>query len=368
MKVDVIIPMHNEENTIKEVLDAVLSQDYDNFRVIVVDDASTDKSSEIVKNFLSKYENLQYIKNEKNIGLAASLNKVMKQSNADIVVSLHADCVPPKNWLKVLTKHFIDDSIAVVIPVIVPEVNDLNFVNKVFACIYENLAPKKTNWEQVRHFDGKADAFRLKAIKEAGFFDETFKNAGEDGDLFMKLTNLGYKTIVAPIQVIHKLSSHQRGIVKNLAKAIQYSEQEVILFKRYKTGTNINNFLSLILIFFSALLTLFLTDMYIILFTSLLAVLFGLYYKKFFIFLGFIIPSGIICSIIFFNKIIGWCVFLSGYLLFCLAIGLKYMIKYKKLLGFNLAKIFMGSLIIACFEFLKSIGFLRGLIMYRGVK
>ena len=54
--VSVIIPMYNAEKYITETLNSVLEQTFQNFEVLVVDDCSTDKSSKIVENFISKIE------------------------------------------------------------------------------------------------------------------------------------------------------------------------------------------------------------------------------------------------------------------------------------------------------------------------
>lgn len=74
MYISIIIPAYNEEKRIKETLlkvsDYLIGQRYD-YEIIVVDDGSRDKTTEIVKNLENKVKNLVIIRNEKNRGKGA---------------------------------------------------------------------------------------------------------------------------------------------------------------------------------------------------------------------------------------------------------------------------------------------------------
>lgn len=58
----ILIPMRNEEKNIHKLLDSFISQDYQNFEVIVLDDNSSDNSYEVASNYSNKLKNLQVIK------------------------------------------------------------------------------------------------------------------------------------------------------------------------------------------------------------------------------------------------------------------------------------------------------------------
>ena len=57
--VSVVIPVYNMEEFLEETLDSVLSSDYPNFEVIVMDDGSKDRSLEIAESYKSRYENVR---------------------------------------------------------------------------------------------------------------------------------------------------------------------------------------------------------------------------------------------------------------------------------------------------------------------
>ena len=52
MKLSIIIPVYNEENTIKKLIHKVINNNYENKEIIIIDDCSSDKSLEIINNFL----------------------------------------------------------------------------------------------------------------------------------------------------------------------------------------------------------------------------------------------------------------------------------------------------------------------------
>jgi glycosyltransferase involved in cell wall biosynthesis len=84
--VSVIIPTYNYAHFIGEAIESVLSQTYRNFEIIVVDDGSTDETSEVV----AKFPEARYF-NQPNQGIAAARNKGLQLSNGEALVFLDAD-------------------------------------------------------------------------------------------------------------------------------------------------------------------------------------------------------------------------------------------------------------------------------------
>ena len=95
--ISVIIPMYNAEKYIGECLDSILTQTFQDFEVIVVDDCSTDKSFEIVKSYLPKFNNqssnkLQLLQTEKNSGAAGVPNNTgLARARGEYISFLEAD-------------------------------------------------------------------------------------------------------------------------------------------------------------------------------------------------------------------------------------------------------------------------------------
>src|SRR5918998_66000 len=84
--VSVVIPCYNQAHFLGEAIESVLAQSYPNFEIIVVDDGSTDDTSEVAK----RYPKVRLVRQE-NQGLSAARNSGLARSEGEYVVFLDAD-------------------------------------------------------------------------------------------------------------------------------------------------------------------------------------------------------------------------------------------------------------------------------------
>jgi glycosyltransferase involved in cell wall biosynthesis len=90
MKVSVIIPVYNEESTIKEIVARVEAVDLEK-QIIIVDDHSTDKTPEQLKDISTQYQNVQIISHDRNQGKGAALRTGFANATGDIIIIQDAD-------------------------------------------------------------------------------------------------------------------------------------------------------------------------------------------------------------------------------------------------------------------------------------
>lgn len=90
-KVSILIPTYNYARFISEALDSILLQTYQDFEVIISDDASTDNTQEIVAPYLVKDSRVKYIRHENNLGMVQNWNWTLNQSVGEYVQFLFAD-------------------------------------------------------------------------------------------------------------------------------------------------------------------------------------------------------------------------------------------------------------------------------------
>jgi len=88
-KVSIIIPTYNRANYLEQAINSVLAQTFQDYELVVLDNASTDNTSEVVRKF--RDERFQYIKNEINIGPINNFNKGLKVARGDFVIIFHDD-------------------------------------------------------------------------------------------------------------------------------------------------------------------------------------------------------------------------------------------------------------------------------------
>lgn len=102
MKVSIIIPAFNEQDSIADCLQSLLNQSFENQEIIVIDDGSTDKTAEIAEKFKIKLLR----QNHKGAGEARNLG--VRHATGEILVFVDADMVFDKDFIEKLTKPIRD--------------------------------------------------------------------------------------------------------------------------------------------------------------------------------------------------------------------------------------------------------------------
>jgi glycosyltransferase involved in cell wall biosynthesis len=95
-----IICTHNRDNYLGAAIDSLLAQDCQNYEIVVVDNASSDRTSEVVKSRLP-HPLLKYVY-ESNLGLSIARNRGARETTAPIIAYLDDDAVASPQWLRVL--------------------------------------------------------------------------------------------------------------------------------------------------------------------------------------------------------------------------------------------------------------------------
>jgi glycosyltransferase involved in cell wall biosynthesis len=89
-KISVIVPVFNVEKYLAICLNSILSQEFDSFEVICVNDESTDSSSVILQEYAKSFNNIRII-NQKNSGLSVARNIGLKESSGEYILFVDSD-------------------------------------------------------------------------------------------------------------------------------------------------------------------------------------------------------------------------------------------------------------------------------------
>ena len=89
-KISVIIPVYNVEKWLNKCVDSILSQSYENFEVILVNDGSTDKSKDICDQYL-KEDNRVKVFDILNSGQSVARNIGLKEAKGDYILFIDSD-------------------------------------------------------------------------------------------------------------------------------------------------------------------------------------------------------------------------------------------------------------------------------------
>lgn len=99
--ISIIMGVYNVENYIEECIDSIINQSFSDWELIIYDDGSTDNTMSII-NFFSKHDNrIKVFKNNKNVGLAETLNHCLEKATRKYIVRHDGDDIMIKDRLKI---------------------------------------------------------------------------------------------------------------------------------------------------------------------------------------------------------------------------------------------------------------------------
>jgi teichuronic acid biosynthesis glycosyltransferase TuaG len=111
--VDIILPVYNSENYIIDTIKSIINQTYKDWRLIIIDDNSTDSTERVIINFINsnQYKNkILFFKNKINKGQAFSRNKALKLVKSEFVGFIDSDDTWAKNKLRTQIKFMLKNN------------------------------------------------------------------------------------------------------------------------------------------------------------------------------------------------------------------------------------------------------------------
>lgn len=217
-KVSIVILNYNTRHFLQKFLPGVLATDYENFEVVLADNASKDDSVEFVK---QNFPTVKIIVLSENYGFAGGYNKALAQVKADYFVLLNSDVEVPKDWLKPLVALAESDSnIAAVQPKLLDYKDKTKFeyaggsggfIDKFGYPFcrgrwFNHLEMDNGQYNDRREIfwaTGACFLIRSKYWEQANGLDEDFFAHMEEIDLCWRLKNSGYKIMVCPQSVVY---------------------------------------------------------------------------------------------------------------------------------------------------------------------
>jgi cellulose synthase/poly-beta-1,6-N-acetylglucosamine synthase-like glycosyltransferase len=191
--VSIIVPSYNEEQVIENTIRSLLCSDYPHFEIIIVDDGSSDRTSDIVNEKFGG-EPLVQLFTVANAGKAAALNFGLRRAQGDVIVALDADTQFPPETIRALARRFVDPRIGAVAGN-AKVGNRINIVTRWQALEYitsQNMDRRAfASLNCITVVPGAVGAWRRELIEQCGGFSND--TLAEDQDLTLLIRKLGYK-------------------------------------------------------------------------------------------------------------------------------------------------------------------------------
>lgn len=201
-KVSVIVPAYNQAKYLKQTLNSVLNQTYNDWECVIVNDGSTDNTAKIAKNYVKKDKRFKYIY-QKNKGLAGARNTGIKTSQGEYIGFLDSDDLWKPSMLEKTVTFLAGNHKTSIVS------GAWSYVDKNGKLISRKNGPAKCENYLVELLFGNLFPVHALLIKKAvfidcGFFDSSLPSS-EDWDMWLRVANKGYR-----FNYVNDLIAHYR--------------------------------------------------------------------------------------------------------------------------------------------------------------
>ena len=265
-KVAVIIPNLNGAAYIGKAIDSLLKQDFRN-DIIVVENASSDNSMDILHNYANK---ITIIENERNLGFAGGVNTGIEyalQRGYDAVALFNNDAVASKDWLSELVRSMRkSETIGIATCKIkLADGSGLDSTGEFYTSWgmpyprgRGKLITQFSNEGFVFGASGGASLYRADLFRSIGMFDDRFFAYYEDTDISFRAQLAGWKVAYNPLSTVtHRQGETSKKMVKGFTVYQTFKNLPMLFWKNvprellFKIGLRF--FLAYSLIFAKAL-------------------------------------------------------------------------------------------------------------------
>jgi GT2 family glycosyltransferase len=229
----IVIPVHNQAALTRQCLEALLGDAVTvSHETIVVDDASTDSTAELLSGYADR---VQVVSRHENGGFAAACNDGAAAAGGEYLIFLNNDTIPTAGWLDTLVAHLEANQQAAVVGAKLLFPNETVQHAGVVICqdrlprhLYVGFPKDHPAVSRSRRFQVVTAAcmlVRRSVFEEAEGFDSAFRNSLEDADFCLRLGELGHEVHYCHESVLYHLESVSRG------KRSDETEHNIRLFR-----------------------------------------------------------------------------------------------------------------------------------------
>jgi GT2 family glycosyltransferase len=215
----IVIPVYNHAYLTRQCLNTLLTCPSDSIatEIIVVDDASTDLTPEVLATFGSA---IRVITHATNLGFAHSVNDGIDAASGTFIVFLNNDVMPVPGWLDALVAYADEHPEAAIVgsKLLFPD-DTIQHAGVIFTPegwprhIYAGFPADHPAVNKSRRFQAVTAAcalVRREVLLAVGGFDTAFRNGAEDVDLCLRLGEHGYEAHYCHTSVLYHLESASR--------------------------------------------------------------------------------------------------------------------------------------------------------------
>jgi glycosyltransferase involved in cell wall biosynthesis len=203
--ISVLLPIHNAERYVRKAVESVLSQTFDDFEVLAIDDGSTDGSLTILRD-LERHDSRLVVRSRENRGLVPTLNELIDNSSAPYLARMDGDdiCSPQRFEKQVAHLNGQPDCVAVGSRVLLIDPEGLPICETANELSHEDIeAALLAGSGGFRGICHPTVLMRREAVLKAGKYRDEYRFA-EDLDFFLRLVEIGKLATISEILLSYR--------------------------------------------------------------------------------------------------------------------------------------------------------------------
>lgn len=236
--VSIVIPNWNGKTLLRECLYSLKKQSYARFKIIVVDNGSTDGSLDFLKFY---HPEVKVIRLEKNLGFSRAVNEGIKLARTKYVALLNNDTKVSKNWLLFLIRAIQKNKpISAVASKMILMSGKLDSagdtMNSVGQAYHRGYGDDPQKWNEpglVFLVTAGASLYKRRVFSEVGMFDEDFFAYGEDVDWCLKAQLYGHKFWYEPSAIVYHRHKATASRIRRKVEYLQFRNMTLTIIKNF---------------------------------------------------------------------------------------------------------------------------------------
>jgi len=212
--VSIVILNYNAGDLLEKCVSSVVQSNYENFEIILVDNASKDQSHKKCK---EKFPQIKLIENKENLGYCQGNNVGLEQANGEYIIILNPDTEVESNWIEEFLKEYKNHGDGLYQPKLLAasdktRINSGGNMMNIFGFGYSSGKGRKNseeynNFKSINYASGACLFTSKKTLDKIGFFDPYLFAYHDDLELGWRAAQLGIKSFYVPNVVVFHAES-----------------------------------------------------------------------------------------------------------------------------------------------------------------
>lgn len=229
--VSVIMPTYNRARLLPFALQSVILQTYKNIEIIVVDDGSTDNTSDILRSYIKIDKRIKLIRNKRKQGLPQARNIGLAYSKGQMIFFTEDDLILHPKLLQILIETYYKLSRYIKIGAVAPRIllmssersymkeelvcQTVGLIGKITGRIHANYGIEYNDARVAGHLPATSLIPRF-IFNEIGVYDTVYKGTylREESDLYLRMIKKGYKLVYQPKAISYHFAGYSGGCMK----------------------------------------------------------------------------------------------------------------------------------------------------------